>query len=365
MSTALITGADGHIGRALAYWLLENGDDQLLLYVRADSETERIAKHNRLGELALEPSCRVIYGDLRKSNPFAEINRNEITHILHCAAVTNFGVDKETARAVNIEGTKKLVEFAVGCPDLQRLGFVSSLYAAGLRDGDIAEERFDDSAAFANYYEWSKWQAEQILHERNLLPWQIFRVATILSEDISGVVVQQNVIHNTLRLLYYGLLSVIPGHAETRMYMTTTEFVVNTIGRLMYEADEHRIFNVSNGGDDAMTLGAFADSVYESFLRDASFAKQGILKPLFCDQEAFQTLVQSMNQFGGAMSQALVSVAPFAAQLYSDKNVRIDALTQALGGQLSPDTHLLIDTVCDQLVATRWGLKQVRGNPEP
>ena len=364
MSATLITGADGHIGQALAHWLLENGDDQLLLYVRAESETERIAKNNRLGELALDPRCRVIYGDVRKSDPFAQISRDRITHILHCAAVTNFGVDQETARAVNIEGTKKLADFAAGCPDLQRLGFVSSIYAAGLRDGDIAEELFDNSAAFANHYEWSKWEAEQILYECSPLPWQIFRVATILSEDMSGVVVQKNVIHNTLRLLYYGLLSVIPGHAETRMYMTTTEFVVNAIGRLIYQADEHTIFNISNGGDDAMTLGAFADSVYTAFLRDARFAKQGILKPLFCDQDAFRTLVKGMNQFGGAMSQAILSVAPFAAQLYSDKNVQIDALTQALGDQLPPDMNLLMDAVSDHLVATRWGLKPVPGSPE-
>lgn len=364
MNATLITGADGHIGQALAFWLLEHGDDQLLLYVRAETGAERITKNQRLGELALEPRCRVIYGDLCKSDPFAQISRDRITHILHCAAVTNFGVDRETARAVNIEGTKKLAGFAAGCPHLQRLGFVSSLYAAGLRDGVIAEQLFDNSAAFANHYEWSKWQAEQVLYERSPLPWQIFRVATILSEDMSGVVVQQNVIHNTLRLLYYGLLSVIPGDSKARVYMTTTEFVVNTIGRLMHAADEHTVFNISNGGDDAMTLGTLADSVYASFLRDARFAKQGILKPLFCDQDAFSTLVKGVNQFGGAMSQALESIAPFAAQLYSDKNVQIDALTQALGGQLPPDTNLLIDTVSDHLVATRWGLKSVQGNRE-
>jgi nucleoside-diphosphate-sugar epimerase len=365
MNATLITGADGHIGQALAHWLLENGDDQLLLYVKAESESERIAKDSRLGKLVLDPRCRVIYGDVRKSNPFEQISRDKITHILHCAAITNFGVDQEAARAVNIEGTKKLADFAADCPRLQRLGFVSSLYAAGLRNGDIAEELFDNSAAFANHYEWSKWEAEQILHQRSPLPWQIFRVATILSEDMSGVVVQQNVIHNTLRLLYYGLLSVIPGHAETRMYMTTTEFVVKAIGRLMYEAGEHTIFNISNGGDNAMTLGALADSVYASFLRDTRFAKRGILKPIFCDQDAFRTLVKGMNQFGGTMSQALLSVAPFAAQLYSDKNVQIDALTQALDGQLPPDTNLLMDTVSDHLVATRWGLNPVQESREP
>ena len=362
MSCTLITGADGHIGQALARSLLQHSDHELLLYVRAGSDAERVRKDERLGELAHNARCRVIYGDLRKDEPFLKIGRTGIACILHCAAVTNFGVDQDTARAVNIDGTKKLVGFAANCPDLQRLGFVSSLYAAGLRDGTIAEDIFDDSAAFANHYEWSKWHAERILHERSDLPWQIFRVATILSDDMSGVVVQQNVIHNTLRLLYYGLLSVIPGNAKTRVYMTTTEFVVNAIVSLLQNENEQRIFNISNSGKEAMTLGSLASSVYESFLRDARFAKQGILKPLFCDQVAFQTLVEGMDQFGGAMAQALDSVAPFAPQLYSDKDVRTDRLTEALAGQSSPDTRTLLSAVSDHLVASRWGLKSVQGS---
>jgi nucleoside-diphosphate-sugar epimerase len=362
MSTTLITGADGYIGQALAHWLLKNRDLQLLLYVRAGTAAEQITKNDRLGELALDPRCRVIYGDMRQPDPFAQISRAGLSHILHCAAVTNFGVDQETARLVNIDGSRKLADFAASCVDLKRLGFVSSLFAAGLRDGVIAEELFDDSAAFANHYEWSKWHAEKILHKYHHLPWQMFRVATILSEDMSGLVVQQNVIHNTLRLLYYGLLPVIPGHAETRMYMTTAEFVVNAIGRLMFDADEHSIFNISSGGDYAPTLGGLADSVYAAFLRDARFAKKGILMPLFCDQDAFRTLVKGMNQFGGAMSQALESVAPFAAQLYSDKHVQTDALTRALGDSHAPDMNLLLDRVSDHLVATRWGLGSAPGS---
>jgi hypothetical protein len=144
--------------------------------------------------------------------------------------------------------------------------------------------------------------------------------------------------------------------------MTTTEFVVNAIVTLLQHADERRIFNISNSGEDAMTLDSLASSVYESFLQDARFAKQGILKPLFCDQDAFQTLVEGMDQFGGAMAQALDSIAPFAPQLYSDKDVRTDRLTAALEGQSPPDTQTLLNVVSDHLVASRWGLKSVQGS---
>ncbi len=357
MSVTLLTGADGHVGMVLARWLLEHSDSELLLYVRAADDDERGAKREKLGALAGDPRCHVIYGDLRDADPFSDIAKDEITDIVHCAAVTNFAVDRETARAINIDGTDKLITFAASCPQLRRFGYVSSLYAVGLRNGVIAETAFDDSATFANHYEWSKWSGEALLHQRQDLPWQIYRVATILGEDNSGVVVQQNVIHNTLRLLYYGLLSVIPGIPGTRVYMVSTEFVASAIGRLFLDAGDQQIFHISDSGDDAMTLGAIIGSVYESFLADPRFARQRILKPLFCDQESFDTLVESTSQFGGAVSQALDSIAPFAPQLYSDKNVQTNRSTEALGGLRTPNSKELLSAVSDYLVDTRWGLR--------
>lgn len=357
MSTTLITGADGHVGTAVAHWLLRHSDRDLLLFVRAADEAERAAKRDKLKALLGDPRCRVVYGDLRSDEPFSKIAADEVGDILHSAAVTSFAVDRQTAAEVNVDGTSKLIAFAASCPGLRRLGLVSSLYAAGLRSGIVAEDVFDTAAPFANHYEWSKWSAEALLHERRELPWQIYRVATILGEDAGGTVVQQNVIHNTLRLLYYGLLSVIPGNPDTRVYMVTTRFVASAIGRLFLEGKDQGIFHVSDAGDDAITLGAMTDLVYESFLRDSRFARQRILKPLFCDQESFDTLVESVGQFGGSMSQALDSVAPFAPQLYSDKHVQTKRTTDALGGLRTPKSSDLMRAVSDYLVETRWGLK--------
>lgn len=357
MSVTLLTGADGHVGTVLARWLLEHSDSELLLYVRAADDDERAAKREKLGALASDPRCRVTYGDLRAAEPFSDIAGNEITDIMHCAAVTSFAVDRETARAINIDGTDKLITFAASCPGLRRFGLVSSLYAVGLRNGVVAETAFDDSATFANHYEWSKWNAEALLYQRQDMPWQIYRVATILGEDNSGVVVQQNVIHNTLRLFYYGLLSVMPGDPDTRVYMVSTEFVASAIGRLFLDAEDRGIFHISDAGDDAMTLGTMIGSVFDSFLADSQFARQRILKPLFCDQESFDTLVESTSQFGGAVSQALDSVAPFAPQLYSDKDVQTNRSTEALGGLRTPNSKELLSAVSKYLVETRWGLK--------
>lgn len=358
MSTTLITGADGHLGRALARWILSNRDDELLLWVRAANAEEFEQKRAALGTLAGNPRCRAVCGDLREPKPFERVETAGVSAIIHAAAVTDFGVAKDIAQAVNVDGTAKLVEFAQSCPDLSRFAYLGSLYAAGLREGVIDEAPLPQPERFANHYERSKWRAEALLQQRDDIPWQVFRIATLLCDDDAGTVRQQNVIHNTLRLFYYGLLPVVPGEAGTRVYLATTDAAVAAIGTLL-DAGEHAFFNVSDDGDNALTLGALLDTVYDAFLRDEAFLRHGILKPRFCDQAAFDLLSGSVGSFGGAMAQALGSVTPFAPQLYSDKHVVNDNARAAM-----PDCDMsaLLETVCQRLVASRWGIRDKVGS---
>jgi nucleoside-diphosphate-sugar epimerase len=362
MNAVLITGADGHVGRALARRLLEVSDGTLLLYVRAADAGERRAKRQKLGSLALNPRCRIVFGDLRERAPFTSVNPDEVTGILHCAAAIDFAVDRPTATAINIEGTEKALAFAGRCSRLRRFGLVSTLYAAGLRDGLIAEAPFDEARAYANHYEWSKWRAECLVLQRTQLPWQIYRLATLIGENGDGIVVQHNAIHNTLRLLYYGLLSVLPGNAATRVYLATTEFIASAIGGLFLRGDERGIFHLSDAGNDALTLGKLADIAYEAFLAEPAFARRQILKPLFCDHESFAALVDAAGRFGVPVSQALQSVAPFARQLYSNKDVQTARTCRALGQRRDHDPQRLAAAVARYLVRTRWGLRLPAGS---
>jgi nucleoside-diphosphate-sugar epimerase len=357
MSAILITGADGYIGQAVARWLLQK-DLRLILFVRAGDDAERAAKVAALGELASSDRCDIAFGDLRSDLPFGAVDSKQVTGIVHCAAVTNFAVDKATAQSVNVDGTAKLVAFAKICPQLKRFGLVSSIYALGMAEGTAAEGRASADRSFANHYEWSKWQAEALVDAQPGLPWQIYRVATVLGEDESGTVIQQNAIHNTLRLLYYGLLSVIPGLADTRVYTTSGVCVANSIGTLFIDGDDRAVYHVSDSGAAAVTLGEMTDIVYDVFLADAQFAKRRILKPLFCDRETFSTLVEAAGQLGGAVGQSLDSVAPFAPQLYVDKDVQTIRTDAVVGKQQHQDPRDLVRAVASHLVATRWGIRE-------
>ena len=125
MTTTLITGADGHVGRALATRLIDGDEGELLLLVRAGDEEEKQRKRDRLGALTGNPNCRILFADLRDPDAFAAVDGADVDTIFHCAARIDFNVDRASAVAVNVEGTARTLDFAARCGRLRRFALVS------------------------------------------------------------------------------------------------------------------------------------------------------------------------------------------------------------------------------------------------
>lgn len=267
-----------------------------------------------------------------------------ITHIAHAAAVTRFGVDRATARRVNVEGTRHVVEFARRCVQLERLVLLSTLYTAGTRTGHVPEE-IGRPAGFANNYEWSKHEAE-VLVAGSGLPASIARLATVVADDDSGRVTQYNVVHNTLKLVYYGLLSLIPGAPSTPVPLATARYTTAAVEALL--SAEPGVYHVCPSR--TATLGELLDITYQVFSEDPSFARRRILRPAFCDRESFDDLLTGARSMrAGPVHDALDSMAPFAAQLYLPKTFE-HRLQFA-----EPDPGELVRAVARYLVTSRWG----------
>jgi thioester reductase-like protein len=355
----LITGGDGYLGRFIAERYLATSDACLLLWVRASSPEEFTDKALRLDGLVKSNRVRLGWGDLVSDDPFRDIPAGGVTGIVHAAAIIRFNVEAEAAQRVNVEGTEKLLRFASRCPGLERLALLSTIYSSGLRRGVVQEEAFDGSAGFANHYERSKWAAETALLTRfPQLPWQIFRVATVVADDDAGAVSQYNAFHNTLKLLYYGLISVVPGEPETPVYLVTARFAAESIVWLMEHGPGRTIYHVAHGKGDSATVGELLEIAFEVFERDEGFRLRGILKPLFADAESFNSLVDGLEAFGGSIvNQAVSSLAPFAPQLYVNKDIRNDNLVQHLASYVAPDYRALIQNTSQALMESRWGTR--------
>jgi nucleoside-diphosphate-sugar epimerase len=357
--TVLITGGDGYLGQRLARAYLELTDSPVLLWLRAGNADAFESKRAKLSRHLAGFEGRVGYkwGDLVKDYPFDSVEPQTIRTIIHTAAVTKFNVDEETARKVNIEGTEKLLRFASQCRSLEAFGLLSTVYASGLKSGVIGETPFEQSSDFANHYERSKRASEmKLLSEFDYLPWRILRVATVISDDPGGHVTQFNAFHNTLKLLYYGLLSIVPGNPNTPLYFVTGDFVTDAVFRLMREPVNRAIYHVCHTRSESLTLGELMNAAFECFAEQPDFKSRRILQPLYADAESFELLGDAMDTFGGSIvNQALSSVSPFARQLFVEKEFLNDKLASVLGNYRAPEARQLVWNTCASLVRTKWG----------
>lgn len=325
MKEILLTGGTGYIGHYVAEKLLSTPDVIMNLWLNAKDETEFSAKKEKtIAEFpGLENRLKFSWGTLSEESPFRNVDFSTITSIIHNAALTNFNVKEEDANSINRDGTIKLLEAAKKAPELQKFTYISTVYASGLRPGDVPEDFMSNEHGFSNHYERSKWECEEYIRTKcDSLPWEIIRVATVICHDESGKVIQHNAVHNTLKLLYYGLISLMPGFAQTPVYLVTGEEVARSISNIHLHAPVKKIFNVSHSQDASLTLGSLVDLGFNVFNEDANFKARRILKPLFTDEKAFSALVQSVQGFGGqVLAQAVTSIAPFGRQLYITKNM--------------------------------------------
>jgi nucleoside-diphosphate-sugar epimerase len=363
----LVTGGTGYLGRRLARAWLDAGGDQVIVWVRAREAADLARLRAELADGVADGVSRLVVasGDLASDRAFENVDPGPIRAIVHAAAATRFNIDEATA-TVNVEGTRRLLTFARRCPGLADVTVLSSIYASGLRAGTVVEEPLDEGGRFANHYERSKWASEHVLlREFSQLPWRIARVATVIADDDAGRVTQQNAFHNTLKLFYYGLLSVVPGQPDTLLYFVTGDFVTDALVRLVGQAPARSIVHLAHTGAESETLGALVDTAFEVFGEDPEFKKRRVLKPLYSDADAFDLLADGAQSFaGGVVTQALSSVRPFAHQLFVSKDVRNDRLRAALPDYRAPDPRRLIAGTCRQLVATRWGRAEGRAHVE-
>ncbi|GAB1646555.1 SDR family oxidoreductase [Krasilnikovia sp. MM14-A1259] len=358
--TTLVTGADGYLGRRIAARLLATGDEALLLTVRAADPAELAAKRTSLlAELGADAARRatVTAVDLTAPDAFASVQTRGVRRIVHAAARTAFTVDRDTAEAVNVAGAERIADHARRCPGLERVVALSTLFSAGRRSGLVTEDPHDVDPGFVNWYEWSKYTAEQrLLAGYADLPLTVARLATVVADDDTGTVIQHNAFHNTLKLFFYGLMSLVPGDPATPMYLATADFTARGVAYLADPRTPDGCYHVAPAPAEAIALGELIDAAFEVFDADPGFRRRRLLRPEFCDVQSFRDLVDAAHRFGaGPLRQAAASVAPFTEQLFLPKEFDNRRLRTAWGDYAVPPSRQLVAAACTELVRTRWG----------
>ena len=335
-SSILVTGATGLLGRDVLARLL-GSDPRLRVYALVrDTGRWSSSCHAIPGIARATP----IEGDLRVDGlgldtwARQQVRRN-VTAILHLAADTTFSRPLDQARAVNAEGTRRVLELAAECTTAVRFAHVSTAFVAGKRVGVVAEGDTTHDAGWANAYEQSKYEAEALVraHAAN---WTIFRPSTVVCDDASGRVSQLNAVHRALHLYRGGLAAMMPGVDGSAVDAVTTSYVGDAIARLAFR-DELAGKSVHLcAGRGALPLQDLLDITWERWALDPAWRRRTIPRPALADLGTYALFERSVEEVGDPSLKRIVrALSHFAPQLAMPK--RFDTATaDALLGAPAP-----------------------------
>ncbi|MCS6927467.1 MAG: SDR family oxidoreductase [Candidatus Binatia bacterium] len=274
--TAFVTGATGFVGSFLTAFLLHQGY-RVVALVRGPLPRQRLTEvlcevdGERLGP-TLAARLEVIGGDVRH----AQLGLSEdaqrwlstvVDEVWHCATSFKFHpCHRDEVIAHNVTGTKHLLDLTFRWQQSRPVSFfyVSTAYAAPLREGVAREELAPVGAPARNLYEWSKQEAERLVvayHERYALPVTIFRPAIIVGHTHTGKAVRFTGYYEVLRAVALLVRNLevnlgrqfdrnlhlrVRAQPETALNLVPIDFVVEAMWRVSRASREGIIFHLAN-----------------------------------------------------------------------------------------------------------------------
>jgi thioester reductase-like protein len=273
----LLTGATGFLGMELMARLLEDGDRRVWALLRAPTQADAARRmHATLASLVPDPDAvaeRVVplAGDLMSPGLGLDPRRRDelaegVGEVIHSAASVSFALPLDQARAVNVEGTRRVLELAASVAErgdgLHRFAHVSTAYVAGTRPGLFGEEDLEVGQGFHNTYERSKWEAERLVRRyTERLPVQVFRPSIVVGDEVSGWTSSFNVIYTPLQAYARGALPAVPARRSAPVDAVPVSYVARAILALA-DAPPGQTWHLATG-PRANTVGELIDRAGE------------------------------------------------------------------------------------------------------
>ncbi|MBL9100096.1 MAG: SDR family oxidoreductase [Myxococcales bacterium] len=270
-ATTVITGATGFLGRELVLHLLERDPGaHLTLLIRGKDEAEAQARGlalltDRLREEALADASRrveVVRADLERDGlglPAGALDdlAARTKGVIHGAASVSFSLPIERARAINVDGTRRMLDLAraAGAP----LDYVGTAYVAGERRGLVLESELDCGQSFHNTYEQSKLEAEQLVQARaGEQQVTIYRPSIIVGDSQTGRTASFKVLYWPLKIYARGF-RLAPGRPDTPMDVVPSDYVVGAIAHLRARpGPSGQVYHLCAGPERTATLSEIA-----------------------------------------------------------------------------------------------------------
>jgi long-chain acyl-CoA synthetase len=364
----LLTGATGFLGMELLARYLELTERRIYALVRGVDDREVAAR--------LQNTLRSLFG---ADHPYAErvvAVRGDITHpdlglrggdglaervseIVHGAALVSFQLGVEASRATNVEGTRRVLEFAERCQErggLRRLSYISTAFVAGEHAGCFSEDELDVGQRFRNAYEQSKFEAERLVAgSRGRLPITVLRPSIIVGERDSGWTASFNVLYWPLRAFARGAYVALPARRDAPVDVVPVDYVADATFALSQARE-------AEGATFHLTAGAHASSVGELVeLATAFFERPAprLIEPALYRRVIHPLLVRSSRdeRYRRALARSEVFFPYFATRVvFDDRRSRV-ALRGA--GIVPTPLHTYFDRLVEFALAAEWGRRQI------
>jgi thioester reductase-like protein len=239
---AFVTGFPGFIGKRLVKRLAaENPGGTITVLV----QPQFLADAQRATQGVSGAAIAVVSGDIAHIHlglAGHEYQRllDTVTHVFHLAAISWLGMSLQTARRVNVEGTRAVLELAGECRHLERLVHFSSCYVSGDRVGVIAEDELDLGQTFRNTYEQTKFEAEALVRRASArLPVTIVRPSTVVGDSVTGEIDRFEGPYSLGMMLIFSPLVLplpLPGNGVAPLNVVPVDFVVDATWALTRSA---------------------------------------------------------------------------------------------------------------------------------
>jgi long-chain acyl-CoA synthetase len=264
----------------------------------------------------------------------------------------SFDLALAASRAVNVEGTSRMLAFAELCRlqgGLRRFTYVSTAYVAGLHRGTYSEDDLDVGQRFRNAYEQSKFEAELVVREHaGRLPVTVVRPSIIVGDRDSGWTASFNVLYWPLRALAKGDYPVLPARGSAPVDVVSVDYVADAIVALTGTPD-------AAGRTYHLTASADATSIGE--LLSLAVARLGCKRPPLISPRLYRHVLHPLlcrvSPRRRRFLRATETYLPYFAIATTYDNARARA---ALAPAIAPAPLAdYFDALVDYALLARWG----------
>ena len=265
MGAVFLTGATGFVGKEILSRFLARGNRHIYALVRADNDDEaagRLPTHERLTAVTGDIEQR----GLGVAEGMGERLRRQVGTVLHCAASVAFDLPLEEQRRVNVEGTRRVLDFARSCTRLERFSYISTAYVAGEPGRLFREDELAIGQRFRNAYERSKFEAELALRSEGAdLPLQILRPSIVVGDSTTGRTSSFNVLYGPLKAYARGAVPAVPAKRDSPVDIVPVDYVADRVHDLATAGPDGTFHVVA--GRNATTVGRLLEMSSEQLGR--------------------------------------------------------------------------------------------------